>query len=62
MYQNETKRREVVEEVVGVHHVCQDDGKQVQPDHDLVTSKHGSDYVELGCSPAQREGNQSLPS
>ena len=37
------QRREVVEEVVGVHHVRQDDGKQVQSDHDLVASKHSSD-------------------
>jgi len=51
------QRREVVEEVVGVHHVCQDDGEQVQPDHDLATSKHSSDVTELRYSPAQHEGN-----
>jgi len=56
------QRREVVEEVVGVHHVCEDYGKQVQPDHDLVVSQHGPGYIEVGCLPAQHEGNQSLPS
>ena len=36
------QRREVVG-VVAVH-VCQDDGGQVQPDHDLARGKQGSDY------------------